>query len=92
MFKNIIKRWFNDWQDEPRPSRLAHQHHMGVFATISPISNGFLVYWQQEHIGYPICTYCKTADEISAVIVTHQAKQKLGTPYVNQASDVKGKY
>jgi hypothetical protein len=82
MFKNLIRRWFNDWQDEPRPARLTAIGNVYQAATVAPISNGYIVQWapdyETKYGAAPIITFCRDAEEIANAIVAHNVGSKLG--------------
>jgi len=86
MLKRTIKRWFDDWRNEPvrvdRDGRSGPDwlYNHGPMMQVYAIENGFVARWYTPLGDTTTITYCKDAKEIAETIIAQSAKTKLGIP------------
>jgi len=81
--QQVADAMYEDRMGAPKSCDPLHLHG-NSYISIHPISNGYLLQMNNNHIGQPTIVYCPDKQAISEQIVTLVARDRLGIP-----SDVK---
>ena len=81
--QQIADAMYEDRLGNPKSNDPLHLHG-NSYISVHPISNGYLLQMNNNHIGSPTIVYCADKQAISEQIVTLVARDRLGIP-----SDVK---